>query len=85
MKEEIANIRRELQLYRLILRDKRTPLHAKLLLGLAIGYAMMPVDAIPGFIPILGQLDDILAVPSLAYAALKMIPPQVVEDCRKRV
>ena len=58
---------------------------AKFLLWLAIGYVLLPFDLIPDFIPVLGQLDDALIVPGLVYLALKMIPQDVVVECRERV
>ncbi len=65
-----------------MLKDRRTPRLAKVLLGLAVGYALSPVDLIPDFVPVLGYLDDIVLVPALVLLALKMVPRQVIEDCR---
>lgn len=50
--------------------DPRVPRRAKLaLLGL-LGYLLCPIDLIPDFIPVLGQLDDVLiAVLVLRYVA----------------
>lgn len=48
-------------LYRLV-NDSRVPRQNKMLLGAAIVYVISPVDIIPDFIPILGQLDDLLVV-----------------------
>jgi uncharacterized membrane protein YkvA (DUF1232 family) len=63
----------------------RTPLLAKVLLGMAIGYLLLPFDLIPDFIPVIGQLDDLLIVPGLIYLALKMIPDEVMAECRRKV
>jgi uncharacterized membrane protein YkvA (DUF1232 family) len=84
LKSVSRTLKRELNVYRLVLRDGRTPRPAKLLLGMAIGYLLLPFDLIPDFIPVLGQLDDVIIVPALVILALKMIPKDVIEDCRAK-
>ena len=72
----------ELRVYQLVLKDQRTPRLAKWLLGIAVAYALSPVDLIPDFIPVLGHLDDLVILPLLVITAVKLIPPSVIEDCR---
>lgn len=81
--KSISNsVKRELVIYRLVLKDKRTPVLAKILLWLAIGYLLLPFDLIPDFIPVIGQLDDVIIVPAFIYFALKLIPKEIIEKYR---
>ncbi len=70
--------------YRLALKDPRTPILAKILLGLAVGYLLLPFDLVPDFLPVVGQMDDLVIVPFLVVLGLRFIPKEVLEDCRVR-
>lgn len=85
LKKIVDNVKHELKVWQLVMKDKRTPLLAKILLGLAIAYLFLPFDIIPDFIPGLGHLDDLIIVGFLIIIALNLIPKEVVEDCRIRV
>ena len=80
-----GELKKRLRLYRLVLRHPPTPLLPKLLLGLAVAYTLMPFDLIPDFIPVLGHLDDLVIVPLLVIAALKLIPGEIIEECERRI
>ncbi len=64
-------------------RDPRTPWIARGLVLFIVAYAISPIDLIPDFIPILGYLDDLIIVPAGIALALRMIPPQVMEESRE--
>ena len=60
------------------------PLLPKILIFIALGYALSPVDLIPDFIPVLGYLDDLIIVPSLIALSLKFIPGSIIEESRAK-
>jgi len=62
--------------------DPRTPWYAKVTAAIVAGYAFSPIDLIPDPIPILGYLDDLVLLPLGVLLAVKLIPPQVLQDCR---
>ena len=77
--------KQEVALYRLVIKHSRTPRLAKWLLGLAVVYALMPIDLIPDFIPIIGLLDDAVILPLLVFIAIKLVPRDVIAECRANV
>ena len=68
----------------LALKDKETPLAAKVMAGITVGYALSPIDLIPDFIPVLGYLDDLILLPAFAALAIKLIPAGVWERSCER-
>lgn len=59
-----------------------TPAAAKLLGFVVVAYALSPIDLIPDFIPVLGYLDDVILLPVLIWMAVRLIPVDVLADCR---
>lgn len=70
--------------YALVLayKDPRTPWYAKVVAGLVFAYALSPIDLVPDFVPVLGYLDDLVLVPLGITLALKLIPADVMAECR---
>lgn len=83
--DKIQKIKIELAYYRALTKDNRTPLIAKWLIGAAVAYLLMPFDLIPDFIPILGQLDDLIIVPGLVWLGLRCIPLTLRQETRRAV
>lgn len=65
--------------------DPRCPTSAKIVAVATLLYAASPIDLIPDFIPVLGQLDDLIIVPAGIWLSIKLIPPEVWEDARRKV
>jgi uncharacterized membrane protein YkvA (DUF1232 family) len=83
-KQRAQNLKKETYALLLAYKGPRTPWYAKFFTGLVVAYAFSPIDLIPDFIPILGYLDDLILVPLGAAAAIKMIPPEVMAECRAK-
>ncbi|WP_019588289.1 YkvA family protein [Deinococcus apachensis] len=84
LRDLARHLKGELLALSLAARDPRTPWPARLLALLVLAYALSPIDLIPDFIPVLGQLDDLLLVPAGLWLALRLIPPPVLADARAR-
>jgi uncharacterized membrane protein YkvA (DUF1232 family) len=65
-------------------KDRRVPWYAKVVAGCVAAYALSPLDLIPDFIPVLGYLDDIILVPLGIALAIRLIPPELLEEHRRK-
>jgi uncharacterized membrane protein YkvA (DUF1232 family) len=63
-------------------KDPRTPWYAKALTFFVVAHTFSPIDLIPDFIPFLGYLDDLVITPGGLWLAVRMIPPEVLEEAR---
>jgi len=63
-------------------RHPHTPWLAKALGVFVVAYALSPIDLVPDFIPVLGYLDDVLLLPALIWLAIRLLPPEVLAECR---
>ena len=57
-----------------LVRHPDTPRAAKVVAFCVLAYAISPIDLIPDFIPVLGQLDDLILVPLGIALAVKLTP-----------
>lgn len=83
IKDTANQLKKDIPAVFLALKRKETPWPAQILALLTVGYALSPIDLIPDFIPILGYLDDLVLLPLLIAVTLKLIPKEVMEQCRK--
>lgn len=82
LKGKVRKLRSEIQVLIIAYSDPRTHWTAKLLIGITVGYLLSPIDLIPDFIPFLGILDDLILVPLLITASIKLIPEIVIKEAR---
>ena len=68
------------RLYWRLFRDRRVSILPKALLVLALVYVVSPLDVIPDFIPVIGEMDDIVVVLSGLWLFIRLCPPEVVRE-----
>src|SRR5690349_24796832 len=63
---------------RVLRRDPRVPRRAKVAVLVAMLWVLSPIDLIPEFLPVIGPLDDVIAVALLLRYAARSIPRPVL-------
>lgn len=72
---------RQTRVLNLLLRHPQVPWYAKAVAACTVGYLFSPIQIIPAFIPIIGQLDDV-AVLVLGMKLLRLLTPKsVMAEC----
>jgi len=82
LKERAEKLKTDIPAIFMAMKDKETPIAAKILAGVTVIYALSPIDIIPDFIPVLGYLDDLILLPLLAALTIRLIPKEVFERNR---
>jgi uncharacterized membrane protein YkvA (DUF1232 family) len=83
-KQWASLLKRETFTLYLVCRHPRVPWYAKFLAFIVVGYALSPIDLIPDFIPVLGYLDDLILIPLGIMLVIRLVPADVVAECRAR-
>lgn len=84
LKRWAKRLKTELYALYLAYRDARVPLYARVFAAVVVAYAFSPIDLIPDPIPVLGYLDDLILVPLGIALAVRMIPADVLQECRAK-
>ena len=83
-KQRVKQLKNETYAIYIACKDPRVPWYARVFAGFVVAYAFSPIDLIPDVIPILGYLDDLILVPLGIILVLKMIPSDVLAECREK-
>lgn len=84
LKERVERLQTDIPALFIALKDKDTPVLAKALAGLTVGYALSPIDLVPDFIPVLGYLDDIILLPAMVALTVRLIPEAVWQRSKEK-
>jgi uncharacterized membrane protein YkvA (DUF1232 family) len=82
-KDRVKALKRETFTLCLACRHPRAPWYAKLLALIVVAYALSPIDLIPDFIPVIGYLDDLVLIPLGITLVIRLIPEDVLAECRE--
>jgi uncharacterized membrane protein YkvA (DUF1232 family) len=74
----------ELYALYVVMKDSRVPLRVKLIALIPAAYFISPIDVIMDPIPVLGQLDDLIVFRYSYKVLVKLIPQDVLSECREK-
>lgn len=83
IKGNVIKLKNKLSTLYLVYKHKDTPITAKIIICITLGYALSPIDLIPDFIPVLGYLDDIIIIPLLILLSVSLIPKNIMLECEE--
>jgi uncharacterized membrane protein YkvA (DUF1232 family) len=66
-----------------VLRHPRVPWRARMVAAVSVMYLVSPIQIIPTFIPVIGQLDDLLVLFVGMKLVRKLTPKEIVEECER--
>jgi uncharacterized membrane protein YkvA (DUF1232 family) len=68
------------RLFRRLLADRRVSRRRRLVLVCLVAYLLMPIDLVPDFIPVAGQLDDAIVVALALRVVLRGAGPELLAE-----
>ncbi|MFT5874066.1 MAG: uncharacterized membrane protein YkvA (DUF1232 family) [Clostridium sp.] len=83
IKLKVKSLKKEIGALYLAYKRHDVPRYAKVVVLLVVGYALSPIDIIPDFIPVLGYLDDLILIPIGVAFAIRLIPKDIMNECRE--
>jgi len=84
-REHLKLLLRQTHLITLILRHPDVPWYSKLIAASTLGYLVSPIQLIPTFIPVIGQLDDV-AVVIVGIKLLRILSPKAaLTECEAKL
>lgn len=83
-RKDLESILRQVHVLSLVLRHPHAPWHAKAVAGCAVAYLLSPIQLIPTFIPVVGQLDDLFVLFIGMKLVRKLTPAAILDECEAK-
>jgi uncharacterized membrane protein YkvA (DUF1232 family) len=80
LKARISGFFKQFRVIRRALKHPQVPWYAKAGLGCCVLYVVSPIQLIPNFIPVIGQMDDVVVVILGIKLLRSCVPPHVLEE-----
>jgi formylglycine-generating enzyme len=84
LKSSIKQVFKQFRIIRRAIVHPQVPWHAKAVAGCAVLYVVSPIQIIPNFIPIIGQMDDVLVVTLGIKYLRRSVPQSVLDECESK-
>jgi uncharacterized membrane protein YkvA (DUF1232 family) len=81
-KRQAQRLSQEARVFYFAFKHPRVPWYARLIAVCTAAYLFSPVQLIPSYIPFIGFLDDVLVLFVGVKILRKIIPPDVLMECR---
>jgi uncharacterized membrane protein YkvA (DUF1232 family) len=82
-RQQAQRLHKEAHVFYFAFKHPHMPWYARLVAACTAGYLFSPIQLIPSFIPVIGFLDDFLVLFLGAKLLQRIIPPDVLTECRQ--
>ena len=83
--QAITTAFRDIKCLYLVMRHPKTPWHVRMVLFLPVAYVCSPIQLLPNFVPIIGQLDDLFVIWIANRLLERLVSEQICQECREAV
>lgn len=83
-RKDVAFVLHQVRTLSQLLGHPRVPWHARLVAGCAVAYLVSPIQLIPTFIPVIGQMDDLLVLFLGMKLLRKLTPAEILAECEAK-
>jgi len=80
--QQVQRLKKEGHVFYFAFKHPGVPWYAKIVAATSVGYLFSPIQLIPSFIPVIGFSDDFLVLFLGAKLFRRIVPPQVLTECR---